>query len=556
MRFSRLFGHTLREAPAEARSVSYRLALRAGLLRPLAPGLYAYLPLGWRVVRHLEARLRETVEALGFQEVHLPWSEGGSDESPPSTLPSLSALVELARREVRSYRDLPRALYQVRPHLQAQARPGEGLLRPREALHWEAWSLHATEADLDAFYARLLEALGQRLQGWELEPLVAEKDEGHALLLPHPDGGTGFIGCPACGYRALSHHARLDKGAGASQEALQPVQKVATPDCPTIAAVADYLGVPTRQTLKAVFYADAETGELVFVVIRGDLEVDEVKLRRALGGRSLRPAQPEEVAQAGAAPGYASPVGLPVRPSLEADEGVIVVADDSITQGSNFVAGANEAGYHLTGVNYPRDFAVTLLTEIALVQEGHPCPRCRQPLEEGKAILLGEARRLGSRPSRLAEATYLDANGQERPILMGHYHLGVSALMAALLEKHHDDRGICWPPDVAPYQVHLIGLGPKEEVLAQAEQLYERLQAAGYTVLYDDRDERAGVKFADADLVGCPIRLTVSRRSLQAGGVEVKRRHADEREVIPLDALLERLSSLGVEALSEDPWNP
>ena len=535
MRFSQLFGHTLREAPAEARSASYRLALRAGLLRPLAPGLYAYLPLGWRVMRHLEDRLRETVEALGFQEVHLPWSGAKADESP--TAPSLPALVALARREVRSYRDLPRALYQVRPHLQAQARPGEGLLRPREALRWEGWSLHATEADLDALYARLLEALRQRLQRWELNPLVAEGDEGHALLLPHPDGGTGFIGCPACGYRALSHHARLDKEAGISQEALQPVQKVATPDCPTIAAVADYLGVSTRQTLKAVFYADAETGDLVFVVIRGDLEVDEVKLRRALGGRSLRPARPEEVAQAGAAPGYASPVGLPVRPSLEAGEGIIVVADDSVTQGSNFVAGANEAGYHLTGVNYPRDFSVTLLTEIALVQEGHPCPRCGRSMEEGQGILLGEARRLGSHPGEVAEATYLDADGRERPILMGHYHLVVSALMAALLEAHHDDLGVRWPPDVAPYQVHLIGLGPKEEVLARAEQLYERLQAAGYTILYDDRDERAGVKFADADLIGCPIRLTVSRRSLQAGGVEVKRRHADEREVIPFDTV-------------------
>ena len=363
-------------------------------------------------------------------------------------------------------------------------------------------------------------------------------------MLPHPAGEDTLIRCAACGYAANAERAEF-RLPPVEPQPLEEARPIATPDCETIADVAAFVGVPTSQTLKAVFYT-RDDAELVFLVIRGDLEVNETKLRNLLGGGELRPATDEEIRVAGAEPGYASPVGLRVR-ETRAGPGLLVVADHSIEVGSNFVAGANRPGYHLTGANCPRDFGVTLLADVAQAQAGHLCPHCNGVLAAGSAIELGHCFKLGTRYSDMVGATYLDPEGRERPIVMGSYGIGVGRLMAAVIETHHDEHGIVWPPALAPFDVHLLTLGTDETVHAQGDEIYADLTGfgkpvrSGLEVLYDDREESAGVKFADADLIGCPVRVTVSRRSLKAGGVEQKMRWAEERRVVTPESLVEEV---------------
>ncbi len=562
MRFSQLFGHTLREPPADAELVSHRLAVRAGLMRFLGAGIYSLLPLGWRVARKIEAIMREEMDALGAQEMLMPvlhpaelWqATGRRDGIGPALIRQDRAgreyalaiahgavVAELARREIQSYRDLPRVVYHIQTTVRDEPHPRGGLLRVHEFLMKDAYSLHADAADLDAFYPKMLAAYGRILARCGLTAIPAEADTGlmdgtdaHAFMLPHPGGEDTLIRCAACGYAATGERAAFRLPSVAPQPLEEP-RPIATPGCETIADVAAFVGVPTSQTLKAVFYTlsqQQEGSELVFVVIRGDLEVNETGLQNVLGGGDLRPATDDEIRAAGAVPGYASPVGLQVRRDREG-AGVLVVADRSIEAGNNFVAGANRAGYHLTGVNYPRDFAVTLLADIAQAQAGYLCPRCDGTLAAETAIELGHCFKLGTRYSESVGATYLDAEGQARPVVMGAYGIGIGQLIAAVIEMHHDEHGIVWPTTLAPFDVHLVTLAREGAVFAQAEALYVQLQDAGFDVLYDDRNESAGVKFNDADLIGCPVRVTVSTRSLDAGGFEVKLRRSPERTIIP-----------------------
>jgi len=294
--------------------------------------------------------------------------------------------------------------------------------------------------------------------------------------------------------------------------------------------------VPERQTLKAVFYVTKD-GEFIFAVIRGDLDVNETKLRNLLGGVDFGPATDAEIIKAGAVPGYASPRGL---------TGVKVIVDDSVHLGGNFVAGANKEGYHLLNINYPRDFQAELEGDFALARAGDACPTCGKPLNEARGIELGHLFKLGTRYSEALNATYLDAGGQAQPIVMGSYGIGTGRLMAVAIEQHHDEQGIIWPVEIAPYHIHLINLGyePEDETTKAAEALYTDLQAQGFEVLYDDRNERPGVKFNDADLIGVPVRVTVSRRSLSQGGFEVKLRHASERTIIPANDLIDEIHRL------------
>ena len=457
-------------------------------------------------------------------------------------------VVELARREVQSYRDLPRAIYHIQTKVRDEPRSRGGLLRVREFRMKDAYSLDTDTDGLNAFYPRMLAAYQRIFARCDLAPIPVEADTGmmggadsHEFMLLHPDGEDTIIHCPACSYAANVERATFRLPPVEPQPMDEP-RPIATPDCETIADVAAFVGAPTSQTLKAVFYARDET-ELIFVVIRGDLEVNETKLGNLLGGGELRPATDEEIRAAGAEPGYASPVELRVRETRDGP-GVLVVADRSIEAGSNFVAGANRPGYHLTGVNYPRDLAVTLLADIAQAQAGHICPHCDSALVAESAIELGHCFKLGTRYSDAVGATYLDANGRERPIVMGSYGIGVGRLMAAVIETHHDEHGIVWPPSLAPFDVYLLVLGDDGAVRAQAETVYTQLQKANLDVLYDDREERAGVKFADADLIGCPARVTVSKRSLKAGGVELKARWAAERSVVSADSLVEQIQQM------------
>jgi len=317
----------------------------------------------------------------------------------------------------------------------------------------------------------------------------------------------------------------FDKGT-ADAEPERPLEKVATPGTTTIEAVAGLLGVSTRQTLKAVFYATAE-GHVVFAVIRGDLEVNEQKLSTVLGGAELHPANAEELQAAELVAGYASPIGL-------ADACTHVVADDSIRTGTNFVAGANEPGFHYINANYPRDMRADQVADIAMAREGDRCAVCGGPLHVTRGIEMGHVFKLGTKYSEAMDATYLDAEGAARPLVMGCYGIGTGRLMACIVEQHHDANGIVWPVSVAPMDVHLVSVGTNNPAVVEAAtEAYERLQAAGYDVLYDDRDETAGVKFNDADLIGLPVRLTVSKRTVESHAVELKARWAEERQLVP-----------------------
>jgi prolyl-tRNA synthetase len=573
LRLSQLFGRTLRQVPADAELISHQLLLRANFIRALGAGLYAYMHLGWRVALKIQDIFRQEMDAIGCQEMHMPvvhpaalWQNTGRWDSVGPALVKLKdrrgqdyalamtheeVVVELARREIDSYRQLPKLVYHIQTKLRDEIRPRGGLIRVREFIMKDAYSLDVDAAGLDKSYdffyhayERIFERCDVSTTPIEAEPGMMGGAISHEFVLPHPQGEDRLIGCTQCDYAANVERAELvkDSRVGALAERV----KVATPGCTTIADVAAYVGVPTDETLKAVFYihdrytAGGIQSQFLFVLLRGDLEVNETKLLNAIGGGELRPAGDEDILAIGGVPGYASPIGLKVRDTLEGD-GLLVVADDSIHTRSAFVSGANEAGYHFTGVNYPRDFEVTLITDISQADTGHTCPRCGGTLQAQTAIELGHTFKLGTWYSEAVGATYLDAEGESYPIVMGSYGIGVGRLMAAIVETHHDAHGVIWPRSVAPYQIHLVALGPDANVMDEAEALYQRLSAAGHEVLYDDRDERAGVKFNDADLIGVPLRLTVSGRSLAAGGVEAKERHKDERVIVPMDELVDWL---------------
>jgi len=554
MRFSQLFGRTLREVPAEAELVSHQLLVRAAMIRQLAAGIYSYLPLGWRVLAKIEAIMRQEMDRIGGQEMLMPvvhpaeiWQATGRWQA-PSPGPALArfrdrwghdlviamtheeVVADLLKSEVFSYRQLPFMVYHIQTKFRDEPRPRGGLIRVREFVMKDAYSCHPDQTSLDEFYPRMYEAYMRIFQRCHLEHVAVEADTGmmggavsHEFMAITNIGEDTLITCSGCSYSANIERAEFRK-TEAGREPPREIQLVPTPGATTIEGVAAFLGVPTSQTIKAVFFTTPE-GELIFAVIRGDLSVNEVKLSNVLGGVPLRPATEEELQAKGIVAGYASPVGL---------SGVRVVADDSLRTGTNFVAGANRPGYHYLNVNYPRDFQADIEADIAMAQEGLRCPRCESLLQEARGIELGHLFKLGTRYSAAVGATFLDQTGESRPIVMGSYGIGTGRLLAAIVEEHHDDKGIIWPPSVAPYQVHLVSLGlDNPDVRGAADALYAELQEAGLEVLYDDREESAGVKFNDADLIGIPLRLTVSPRNLKADVVEAKLRWQEERTLLP-----------------------
>jgi prolyl-tRNA synthetase len=460
----------------------------------------------------------------------------------------------LAAREIDSYKQLPLHVYQITPKYRNEARPRGGLIRLREFIMKDSYSLDADYEGLDRFYARIYQAYLNVFARMDVPVIPVEANTGamggrlsHEFVIPHPDGEDSFACCEVCGYAANVEAAKFALPA-VDEVALLPVQKVATPDCKTIQEVANFIGVPTAQTLKAVFFVseqpgDPGAGEFVFVVIRGDLEVNEAKLLKALAesgsGGVLRPATDDEILATGAVPGYASPIGL--------DTAVKAVADRSVLHGANFVVGANDEGYHLTGVNAPRDFDPAarencVLADIAEAFDGAICGRCAPGPGTGRlhiqrAIELGHCFKLGTRYSEAAGVTYLDEHGVAQPVVMGSYGIGLERLMAVIIETHHDDWGIRWPASVAPFDAHIVTLG--KEAGDPAATLYADLRAAGIDVLLDDRGESPGVKFADADLIGVPLRLTISKKSLAQDAVEVKWRTEKDRFMIPLAEIVD-----------------
>jgi prolyl-tRNA synthetase len=571
MRFSKLFGKTLRQAPAEAESISHQLLLRAGMIAQEAAGIYSYLPLGWRVLRKIENIIREEMDKAGGQELMLPvlqpfelWQQSGRDVSFGKSLFTLTdrkehtlalgptheeVITDLVHRYVQSYRELPLLLYQIQTKLRDEPRPRGGLLRVREFIMKDLYSFDADEAGLDESYQKMCQAYKNIYARLGLPALMVEADSGaiggkdsHEFMVITETGEDEVIRCSSCGYAANAEKAQFvktDKTTVLSKaKNLLPLEAIATPGTKTIEEVADFVGVPTSQTLKAVFYS--ADGEFIFVIIRGDLEVNETKLRNALKCSDLRLATETEVNEIGLVAGFASPIGV---------KGVKVIADDSITSGSNFTVGANKPGYHLRNANYPRDFQVDLIADIALARSGDSCSKCQNKLSSARGIEVGHVFKLGTFISEKFGASFLDDAGKSRPIVMGCYGIGLGRLLAAIVEQSHDDKGIIWPLSVAPYQVYLCPLSlDKSAVAPTAEKIYQELQKKGIEVLFDDRDNSPGVKFNDADLLGIPLRLTLSPRTLQSQSIEAKWRTEKEAQLLPLDNLAAQVKKL----LNED----
>jgi prolyl-tRNA synthetase len=573
MRFSKLFGKTLRQAPAEAESISHQLLLRAGMIAQEAAGIYSYLPLGWRVLKKIENIIREEMDKTGGQELMLPvlqpfelWQQSGRDVSFGKSLFTLTdrkehtlalgptheeVITDLVHRYVQSYRELPLLLYQIQTKLRDEPRPRGGLLRVREFIMKDLYSFDADEAGLDESYQNMCQAYKNIYARLGLPALMVEADSGaiggkdsHEFMVITETGEDEVICCSNCGYSANVEKAQFAKTTVPSKaKNLRPLEAIATPEAETIEEVAKFVGVPTSQTLKSVFYS--ADGEFIFVIIRGDLEVNETKLRNALKCSELRLATEREVNEIGLVAGFASPIGV---------KGVKVVADDSITSGSNFIVGANKPGYHLRNANYPRDFQVELMADIALARSGDSCPKCRGKLSSARGIEVGHVFKLGISISEKFGASFLDDDGKSRPIVMGCYGIGLGRLLAAIIEQSHDDKGIIWPLSVAPYQVYLCPLSlDKSAVLPAAEKIYQELQKEGIEVLFDDRDDSPGVKFNDADLLGIPLRLTLSPRTLQSQSVEAKWRTEKETQLLPLDNLAVQVKKLLDEAVRAQP---
>jgi len=569
MRYSRLFLRTLREAPTEAETISHQLLVRSGFVRQLTAGVYSLLPLGQRVLVKIAAIIREEMNAAGGQEFTLPVLQPLDlwETQPARGISRAEALGEilfrlkdrrgrglalgptheevitlLAKEFVRSYRDLPQRLYQIQTKFRDELRPRGGLIRVREFWMKDLYSFDADEAGLDASYRAMLEAYKRIFRRCGVEVLVAEADSGaiggkdsREFLAPGAAGEDDAMLCPQCGYAANREKAEFARSA-LPDEAEAALEEVYTPGQKTIADLAAFLHIPPAKTLKSVCYV--ADGRLIFALVRGDLEVNEVKLFNAVGRAGLNAADlhlatPEELQQAGTViAGFTSPIGQ--------DESGLIIADTSLQMGKNFVAGANREDYHVLNVNAGRDFRVDAWVDIASAFEGTACVRCGGTLSMQRATELGHAFKVGTKYSELLDATFLGEDGQEHLMLMGCYGIGLGRIMAMAVEQHHDERGICWPLAIAPYQVMLCALGAgNADVTRAADALYEALSSAGIEVLYDDRAESAGITFNDADLIGLPIRIVVSKRALAQGAVEWKLRSDQKGRMIALGDVVE-----------------
>ena len=559
MRLSQAFLHTRKEDPKEAETISHKLLIRSGMVYPVTGGVYAYLPLGLRVVEKVKRIIEEEMEKAGAQKLLMPhlqplslWQKTGRDHAFGQNLFSFcdrkgfelclgptheEVITSIVRSQVESYRDLPLLLYQIQTKFRDEVRPRGGIIRTREFMMMDGYSFDADEAGLDEIYHKAIHALSQIFQRLELPAVMVEADSGaiggkesHEFITPNPSGEDKVIYCENCGYAANEEKAEGIKP-DIPPEPLGELEEIATPGMTTIDEVSSFLRVPPEKTLKALFYSTEE--EVIFVVIRGDLKVSEVKLKHVLGCFKLRLANDDEVRNAGIVPGFASPVGL---------SGVKVVADDSILKGQNFVAGANRPGFHLKNVNYPRDWKCDLMSDIALASTGQGCPHCGQDLCSHQGIELGHVFKLGTIFSEKLSALFSDSQGRQRPILMGCYGLGVDRMMAAIIEQSHDEKGIIWPRSISPYQVYLCALGmDSSEIREESEKLYNEFRQKGVEVLFDDRQEPPGVKFNDADLLGIPLRVTVSPRTLKTNSAEIKQRTSKNSSLLPLSGVVKEV---------------
>lgn len=562
MKFSRILGRTLKEAPSDADCISHRLLVRAGMIQQVATGVYSYMPTGWRVLTKIASIIRQEMNNAGGQELMMPslqpielWEKSGRLPSFDKTLFTVTdrkehklalgptheeVITDLVRRSVQSYRDLPQMPYQIQNKFRDEPRPRGGLLRVREFIMKDLYSFDADEDGLNESYNKMVQAYKNIFSRCGLPSVMVEADSGaiggkasHEFMLVASSGEDEIIYCSKCDYAANTEKATSIKSVP-STESLRSVEEVATPGLKTIEEVATFLNVTHDKTLKSVFYV--ADGKLVFVVIRGDLAVNETKLKNLLKCTDLHMATEAETQEHGIVAGYASAVNL---------NAVKIVADDSIEIGTNFVAGANKADTHLKNVNYPRDFKADIVSDIATTRTGDACPKCQSKLLSQQGIEVGHVFKLGIFLSERLGAYYLDRDGTNKPIIMGCYGIGVGRLLAAAVEQNHDDKGIIWPLPIAPYQVIVCALKIEDEqVMQAAELLYAQLQASSVEVLLDDRPDSPGIKFNDADLLGVPLRVVISQRTLQNHGAEVKWRREKQAETMPLEGLAAKICEL------------
>jgi prolyl-tRNA synthetase len=566
MKLSRYFGTTLREAPSDAEIASHQLLLRAGFICQLGTGIFSYLHFAQRSITKIENIMRDEMNAIGGQEITMPvihpadiWKETGRwyqigsemgrfyDKNKHDMVLAMTheeVVADITRKQVHSYKQLPLMVYHIQTKWRDDPRPRGGLVRVREFTMKDSYSLDRDYEGLDKQYKAHYQAYFNIFHRCNLPVVAVKSDVGmmggkmaHEFMYLTPIGEDTLVLCDHCGYTANRQVAAFQKPQ-AGKEALLPIEPVATPGASTIDDLAKLLGVPTSKTAKAVFMVATITEDqvdhdrFIFAVVRGDMEVNETKLTNAVKAKDLRPARIEEIEATGAVPGYASPVGL---------KDVLVVVDDLVSESPNLVAGANREGYHLKNVNYGRDFKADIVADIALAEDGQLCATCGSPIRTSRGVEVGNIFKLGTRYSDSLGCNFLDEDGTSKPVIMGSYGIGSGRLLACIAEEYHDDLGLTWPITVAPFQVHLVCLKGGEET---AEKLYVDLTKAGVEVLYDDRmDITAGVKFNDADLIGIPIRLTVSARMVKENGVEVKFRTGEEKFIYPLAGIVDRVKS-------------
>lgn len=578
MKMSNLFNQTLREAPTDAEVSSHKLLVRAGYIQQLAAGIFSYLPLAKRVLTNIENIMRQEINKIGGQEVTMPvvhpaelWKETGRwyqigsemgrfhDKSGRDMVLAMTheeVVADLVRKSIRSYRQLPALIYHIQTKWRDDPRPRAGLIRVREFTMKDSYSLDMDEAGLDKQYRAHYQAYYDIFHRCGLPVKAFKSDVGmmggsmaHEFMYLTPIGEDSLLICENCSYAANRQIARFKKEKG-EFEVQKPIEKVATPGSKTIADLASFLDIPESRTAKAVFLvASIVKGtepeeKLVLAIVRGDMDLNETKLANIIGAKELRPALEQEIINSGAVPGYASPRDL---------KDSIIVVDDLIPESPNLVAGANEEGYHFINVNYPRDYDANIVADIAVAEENSMCPECGTHMILQRGVEVGNIFKLGTRYTEAMGARFLDAEGNSKPVIMGSYGIGSGRLMASVVEQHHDEFGLIWPISIAPFHVHLIVLPKKvrEESNDQslldpilvAEQLYEEFLIKGTEILFDDRQESPGVKFNDADLLGIPIRITISERALKAGGVEVKRRDQSEKSIIPIDEIYHYVDS-------------
>ena len=555
MRVSRLYAPTLREVPAEAEVVSHQLMLRAGFMRKAAGGIYSYLPLALRVLKKIESIVREEMDQAGAQELLMPivqpaemWQESGRWDVYGAEMFRLNdrhnrsfclgptheeMVTTLIRADIRSYRQLPLNVYQIQNKFRDERRPRFGLMRGREFIMKDAYSFDRDEEALDKSYQAMYDAYTRIFTRCGLNFRPVEADSGaiggsgsHEFMVIADSGEAEIVFCNDCHYAANVEKAELAPIINAD-ESMQELKVVETPNCKTIAEVCSYLNLPIEKSVKAVAYT-SEKG-LILCFVRGDHEVNEIKVINTCNVINLEMASEEELTNAGTVGGYMGPVGMN-------SEKVMIVVDSSVMNMHNFCCGANKSDEHYLNVNPGRDFTPTYIADIRLIQETDACPHCGGKISKARGIEVGQVFKLFTKYSEALKATYLDENGKEKPMVMGCYGVGVSRTMAAAIEQNNDADGIIWPAAIAPYQVLVVPVNVKDELSNQmAEEVYSNLLKVGIEAAIDDRKERPGVKFKDADLIGYPIRVVIGPKTLTEKQIEIKIRKTGEVLSLPLN---------------------